>query len=591
MPYNNVCNLDPIFFEACLDVSQQTRKAATQPPLSPSSTLVSRTPATFGEPDVNSAGSRLTAHYPDAFTDFHGTPSGAPCIYKTGPAWPKRQGGPHAQPYIREMRPVHGHPITTIWREFLKDVQAYLDVELGVTFTAIMGFGFANAKDETPFCPLLVIIGVPPDSLPFEAAKKAADYVKGTILSQAGFPTIDVAVREWATTLSGRGPKLPSLNPLVDSVAEFRHPFTSTLGLYIASAKTPYIEGTVALYLRCGNGNDNVIAITAAHVAHPPSTYRNTGISATNGTRYREEIIALGNKAYDDAITDIMSRIGTLHEINDSLQSKIRRLGEVTPEGEGDAEAVAELLLKTERQVEDTKNNIKHLDRLHSEVTKLTSTPKQRSIGFVLYASPIGPADGPNGCTLDWAAIQLSWDAFDWAKFKGNQVYIGGNIKEEEYGNLMFPNRSDRASYRYPPDGLLQVFDVVPKSEIQQPKQHNAHGDNAMPVIKNGLTTGTTVGWVNGLESLVRYYPDYNLKFTALETTILSYGGRGAFSDQGDSGAIILDRGGRIVAILTGGGGSTDASDVTFGTAWCELESHIKKALPRYSLYPVVSGP
>ncbi|PWW75125.1 hypothetical protein C7212DRAFT_344986 [Tuber magnatum] len=342
---------------------------------------------------------------------------------KTGPTWPKRQGGPHAQLYIREIRPLHGHPITTVWREFLKDVQAYLDAELGVKFTAIMGVGFANAKDETPFCPLLVIIGVPPNSLPFEAAKKTADYVKGTILSQAGFPAVDVAVREWVTILPGCGPKLPSLDPLVDSVAEFRHHFTSTLGLSVASAKTPYYEGTVALYLRCGNDNDDVIAITAAH---------------------------------------------------------------------------------------------------------------------------------------------LSRDAFDWAKFKGNKVYIGGNIKEEEYGSLMFPNHSDRASYRYPPDGLLQVFYVVLKSEIQQPKQRHAPGDNAMP--------------------------DYDLEFTALETTILSYGGRGAFSGQGDSGVIILDRGGRIVAMLTGGGGSTNESNVTFGTAWYELESHIRKALPGYFLYPVVSG-
>ena len=152
----------------------------------------------------------------------------------------------------------------------------------------------------------------------------------------------------------------------------------------------------------------------------------------------------------------------------------------------------------------------------------------------------------------------------------------------------MFPNRLDWVGYQYPQDGLLQVFDVVPESEIRQPKQLNAWGDKAMPVIKNGLTTGTTVGWVNGLESLVRYYSDYELEFTAFETTILSYGGRGAFSDKGDSGAIILDRGGRIVAMLTGGGGTTDEADVTFGTAWYDLELHIKKALPGYFLYPPI---
>ena len=116
----------------------------------------------------------------------------------------------------------------------------------------------------------------------------------------------------------------------------------------------------------------------------------------------------------------------------------------------------------------------------------------------------------------------------------------------------------------------------------------NAHGDKAMPVIKNGLTTGTTVGWINGLKSIVRHYVNYDLEFTSLETTILPYGGRGAFSDSGDSGAIVLDRRGRIVAVLTGGGGTTNETDVTFGTAWYELEPHIKKALPGCYLYPAV---
>ena len=152
----------------------------------------------------------------------------------------------------------------------------------------------------------------------------------------------------------------------------------------------------------------------------------------------------------------------------------------------------------------------------------------------------------------------------------------------------MYPNYSDRADYKYPQDGLLQINGFVPESEIRQPKQLNVHGDKAMPVIKNSLTTGTTVGWVNGLKSLVRYYDGCDLEFTALETTIVPYGGRGAFSDKGDSGAIILDRGGRIVAVLTGSGGSTDETDVTFGTAWYELEPHIKKALPGCYLYPVV---
>ena len=67
--------------------------------------------------------------------------------------------------------------------------------------------------------------------------------------------------------------------------------------------------------------------------------------------------------------------------------------------------------------------NMKWLDRLHSEVTKHITNPKQRPIGSVLHADPIGV--GPGGFTIGWAVIQLNKDAFDWGQFKGNKVYIG----------------------------------------------------------------------------------------------------------------------------------------------------------------------
>ena len=69
-----------------------------------------------------------------------------------------------------------------------------------------------------------------------------------------------------------------------------------------------------------------------------------------------------------------------------------------------------------------TTRNIECLDRLHSEVTKPLSNPKQRSIGSILYVDPIGVSS--NGYTVDWAVIQLDNEAFDWANFKGNIVYI-----------------------------------------------------------------------------------------------------------------------------------------------------------------------
>jgi hypothetical protein len=100
------------------------------------------------------------------------------------------------------------------------------------------------------------------------------------------------------------------------------------------------------------------------------------------------------------------------------------------------------------------------------------------------------------------------------------------------------------------------------------------------------LTTGTTIVHVNGLDSFTRVYPDYGIEHTNTETAILSYDRqRGPFSAPGDSGAIILDRAGRIVALLTGGSGTADGIDVTYGTPYWWLEEQIKKTFPDCYLY------
>ncbi|KAG8894194.1 hypothetical protein FRC01_013119 [Tulasnella sp. 417] len=152
----------------------------------------------------------------------------------------------------------------------------------------------------------------------------------------------------------------------------------------------------------------------------------------------------------------------------------------------------------------------------------------------------------------------------------------------------MFPQPEDQAGYEYLDDGLLPVFGVVKDNEIRQPQHRDVHGEKALLVVKNDLATGTTVGRANGLESFTRVYADsdYGIKHTSIEVAILSYDKlRGPFSAPGDSGAIILDRAGRIVALLTGGGGTTDETDVTYGTPYWWLEEQIKKVFPSCHLY------
>lgn len=166
-------------------------------------------------------------------------------------------------------------------------------------------------------------------------------------------------------------------------------------------------------------------------------------------------------------------------------------------------------------------------------------------------------------------------------------IPAGGNLAPAEFGQLLFPQLEDRADYEYPDDGLLQAFGIVNSDEICQPQHLDIHGNKALIVVKNGLATGTTVGRANGLESFTRIYSDHGIEHTSIEIGILSHDRQqGPFSAQGDSGAIILDRAGRIVALITSGAGTTDATDVTYGTPYWWLEEQIKKVFPDCHLYP-----
>jgi len=417
----NLFNLGDEFFESCLRTSGQS---GNQLPISSVSTLVSPTAFTSDKLDINGGGvvarsSRLTNRYPTAYKDFFGTPSGAPCIYKSGPAWPERKG-PQAQRYIREARPVYCHPIAGDWLKIGTDIYQALDA-LGVKWTSIDPVAFADAGEKTPFCPLLMWIGVKHETLAFEAAVTAAGTVKD-ILRQAGFPKIEVAFRESEVTRSVGGPKLLSFDPLVDPIPEFRKAFTPTLGLSIAPLRAPHYEGTGALYFRLGRDDDRVALLTAAHVARPPPVFANTGMSRKGTSQPREEIVALGSMGYRNATNAMMATIGSLARSVAVWKKVVERLGEPV---DGEKAAVTKKRLENQREVEKATGMIDSLNKLHDEVTKLRTNPDQRVIGCVLHAEPIVISDGPHGFTRDWAFVQLYKEKIDWATFQGNKVYVG----------------------------------------------------------------------------------------------------------------------------------------------------------------------
>ena len=108
-------------------------------------------------------------------------------------------------------------------------------------------------------------------------------------------------------------------------------PFTPALGLQIAPLKTPYYEGTAALYLREGGDSKRVIIVTARHVALP--VYNNDLYHCKQPRTPAHEIIILGTSAYENTLKAMMAKIGRELILVDSYDREIKALG---PAAEGE---------------------------------------------------------------------------------------------------------------------------------------------------------------------------------------------------------------------------------------------------------------
>jgi hypothetical protein len=98
-----------------------------------------------------------------------------------------------------------------------------------------------------------------------------------------------------------------------------------------------------------------------------------------------------------------------------------------------------------------------------------------------------------------------------------------------------------------------------------------------------------TVGRATTFVSYTRKYSsDNNNNNTAVskELTILPFDmSSGAFSAKGDSGSVVVDGAGRVVGILTGGGGAMDSIDVTYVTPITFVMEIIRRYKPLANAY------
>ncbi|CAA7258758.1 unnamed protein product [Cyclocybe aegerita] len=159
-------------------------------------------------------------------------------------------------------------------------------------------------------------------------------------------------------------------------------------------------------------------------------------------------------------------------------------------------------LLEAQEQLTKTRTKIDAL-KAHFVTVKMWNKAKDRVIGHVVWAPPISVTTPPH---------------------QRNVLSLGPEISPANFKKLMYDRFDAPHEFVYPPEGLFKL-------------------DPIRRVIKRGYTT---MGGLSGFLSQVRRYF--------------------ATGNIDSVGSVIIDSLGRFVALLTGGTGKTDSSDITFGT-------------------------
>ena len=401
-------------------------------------------------------------------------------------------------------------------------------------------------------------------------------------------------------------------NNELESTAILRKPFTFTLGLSIAPHATPYYEGTGGVFLRLSTDDNDkrVYLLTCAHVARPPVQFENVAYTLKNTSQPLEKFVLHGTESCSDAIGNIMKLIGDETKRIAAWQSSLDR---VPAYAQGEPASRTNRRAELAGLIDAAKTRITAANELHDAITKNYTFLDSRIFGHLYHCAKIEV--GGDGYMYDWALIEVHKDRLEAGLFQGNKLYVGasqsldlspfpfvlsiadaplyptgGNMTAVDWENYMFPQPHDRRDLHVPEDLLLQIEDYVREDDFRSPRNRDVNDVDTLLAVKNGRTTGTTFGRVNGLESINRYYEGHDIRFDATEMIILGYdiktGKNDRFSDGGDSGSVVVDRRGRLIGLLTGGRGPTNATDKTYVTPYYRLKKQIEAKFNKAHLLP-----
>jgi hypothetical protein len=338
-------------------------------------------------------------------------------------------------------------------------------------------------------------------------------------------------------------------------------------------------QGTVGLFFhenrdKHGNPSNKVFSVSNHHVLR--KTVKKYEFKGAGACRQYVRVCGLRRFQWGlDEIRVITNRHITLANL---FTREIIELGPEPSQDEEEAKQDKEQLRKTRQKLDDEKWAIAILEEFYMTLMAQWSDAARRNIGHVHYCPPISVDVKGERYTEDWGTFELNERKFK-DYFRGNVVDLGTTISPEKLTEMMYPRTELQEGFKYPEGRQMRINGIVSQELLASPDLFDSEGKPCFIVLKQGSTTNLTVGRYAGLES---FLCDEN-GVKSVEIAIYNFGERsGPFSDKGDSGALVFDSFGRMVALLHSGKSKSDltSSYVTYCTPAWWLIPRIKKRYP-----------
>ena len=240
------------------------------------------------------------------------------------------------------------------------------------------------------------------------------------ILNDFGLNDVEVCLREsrhhWGTTSTFD-------TPISDATAEFRMPFTFSVGYPISTNYWPVPEGSLGLFFINGSDTTIIYFLTARHVAFPEAACSNNELYKYTGeNQSRRDVTIFGEYSIVEHLNNIRIRIEEADNTAKRHQHRINTL-------EGKDDNTVKERKEAETEITKLQEASEALKRFHEYVSNSLHDMQSRTIGYIILSPPIAFSVGDDEYTEDWAIGRLEANRINVDTFFPNLLDLGFKFK------------------------------------------------------------------------------------------------------------------------------------------------------------------